>query len=558
MAARNFGRVNVSISASTGGLTRGLGNASKQMRGFKAQTTTLTSTLQNSVAGFVGLGRGATVAAIGVRALGMAIKSLLGPLIVLTSLVGIFRAIGQAAKSLDETAKLARRLGMSASSIQAFSTVASEAGVSGERLNVMLTFMSRQLGQLAQGNAQAVKAFGMLGLTMADLQGLSPEEQFTLISQRIQALPNQSQRAAVAMMLFGRSGAEGLNFIAAAAGGAVTEMTKLQDQLGVSMTDQQVAGIEMMNDALARTSMVFEGFINQFLAGLAPAVATAANLFVQFFAENEKGFSIAAALANALSYAIRGVVGRLTRLYGILQIASAGFAKLGELGMSAFGLLLTGLSYVQEGIAVLLDAIGSIGKFLVDMIMVPVKRIMSTLAGIAEALGATGIAADLRLGVRVADGLTEGWESFGDTVRGSTFLEDAASNAFSEAQVFGTAASELAASGMENFMNPFAAFDAEFANVTQKMQEAGASAGAEAGGEIAKAIGASSKDLKAIVAGTSAGEAFRNSILRGADPRLQGEQEAERTADATERTADAVEEMAAAQSGGLGLASISV
>jgi len=514
MAARNFGRVNVSISASTGGLTRGLGNASKQMRGFKAQTTSLTSTLQNSAAGFVGLGRGASVAAIGIRAVGMAIKALLGPLLILTSLVSIFAAIGRAAKSLDETAKLARRLGMSASSIQAFSTVASEAGVSSERLNVMLTFMSRQLGQLAQGNAQAVKAFGMLGLTMADLQGLSPEEQFTLISQRIQALPNQSQRAAVAMMLFGRSGAEGLNFIAAAAGGAVTEMQKLQDQLGVSLTDQQVAGIEMMNDALARTSMVFEGFINQFLAGLAPAVATVANLFVAFFADTNGGFSIADALAQTLTGTIRGLAAAVTFLYGAFQVLSSFVAVFIQGALKAF-----------------------------ESVTWALEQLIGSMRAVAESLPGMG---------GVAESLRDAENALGQL----------SSGAGSEAAIWGQAAADNFENGLANMANPFGAFDAEFASVTQQMQEAGAAAGAaageEAGGEIAAAIGASSKDLKAIVAGTSAGEAFRNSILRGADPRLEGDKNQERTADATERTADAVEELAATQGGGLGLASITV
>jgi hypothetical protein len=49
--------------------------------------------------------------------------------------------------------------------------------------------------------------------------------------------------------------------------------------------------------------------------------------------------------------------------------------------------------------------------------------------------------------------------------------------------------------------------------------------------------------LKAIVAGTSEGEAFRNSLLRGADPRNAGGEEEKRTADATEETAAGVDEL---------------
>jgi phage-related protein len=49
--------------------------------------------------------------------------------------------------------------------------------------------------------------------------------------------------------------------------------------------------------------------------------------------------------------------------------------------------------------------------------------------------------------------------------------------------------------------------------------------------------------LKAIVVGTSEGEAFRNSLLRGADPRNAGAEDEKRTADATEETAAGVDEL---------------
>ena len=266
-----------------------------------------------------------------------------------------------------------------------------------------------------------------------------------------------------------------------------------------------------------------------------------------------------------MTQAIRFVAGGVTLVYGSLQLVAAAFSMIGSVGMNAFGLLLTGVSSIQDGIAVLLDVIGSLGKGLVDMIMIPIKGIMSTVASMAEAVGATDIASGLRVGMDIADGLTEGWEHFGDTVRGSTFLEDAAQDAFREAEVFSTAASDLASQGLQNLSNPFASFDAELGSVTAQMQKAGAAAGAAAGETAGQAIGpaisASTKALKAIVVGTSEGEAFQNSILRGADPRLDGAKDQARTADATEQAADSLEEIEsslAGLNGGLGLATISV
>jgi len=512
MAAKNFGRVNVSITASTGGLTAGLGRASKQLSGFATQTQTLGGRLTSMVAGFVGLGRGATVAAIGVKALGLAIKSLLGPLLIITSLVSIFAAIGRSSRDLDEAGKTARRLGMSMTTFQNLGQVAEEAGVGIGQMSALLTFMTRNLGNLANGSASAQKAFGRLGLTLADLQALSPERQFELISQRIMALPTAAERTAAAMAIFGRQGAAAMGLISDVASGAYSDIAKLREQLGLNLTDSQVKGIEMMNDAIGRTSMVFQGFINQFLAELAPAITTVANLFVRFFAENTSGFSLAATLANALGQAIRGVAGAVTFLYGAFQVLS-----------SFVGVFITGALKAFEGVTWAL------------------QNMLSAMADAAEALPGfdMGIASGLRSAERSVSALS--------TAAGE------------EAAIWGQAAADNFAAGVQNISDPFAAFDAEFASVTAQMQQAGGEAGAAAGESISRQLAASTQALKAIVVGTSDGEAIRNSIMRGADPRLEGDAQKE-TAENTGEMVDQLDELNGnlAGSGGLGLATITV
>lgn len=511
MAAKNFGRVNVSITASTGGLTAGLSRASKQLGGFAGQAQGIGGRLTAMAASFVGAGRSASLAAIGLKALGVALQSLLAPLLIVTSLVSIFAAFGRSARELDEAGKTARRLGMSMTSFQNLGQVAEEAGVSMGQMGALLTFMTRNLGNLANGSTSAARAFGTLGLTMADLAGLSPETQFELISQRIMALPTAAERTAAAVAIFGRQGAAAMGLIADASSGAVSEIAKLREQLGLNLTDTQVKGIEMMNDAVGRMSLVFQGFINQFVAGLAPAITTVANLFVKFFAENTSGWSMAETLAWALSGSIRGIAGAVTFLYGAFQVLS-----------SFVGVFITGALKAFEGVT---WALGNM---------------LSAMADAAEAL--PGFDMGIAGGLRVA----------ADSVNA---LSTAAGD---EAAIWGTAAADNFANGVRNMSDPFAAFDAEYANVTSQMQQAGAAAGQTAADAIAPAIAASTQALKAIVVGSSEGEAFRNSILRGADPRNVGDENQERTADATERTADGIDELAGLMSDGFGLAQITV
>lgn len=514
MAAKNFGRVNVSITASTGGLTAGLSRASKQLGGFAGQAQGIGGRLTAMAAGFVGAGRAASLAAIGVKALSVAIKSLLGPLLIVTSLVSIFAAFGRSARELDEAGKTARRLGMSMTSFQNLGQVAEEAGVSMGQMGTLLTFMTRNLGNLANGSTSAQKAFGRLGLTMGDLANLSPERQFELISQRIMALPTAAERTAAAMSIFGRQGAMAMGLIADASTGAVSEVAKLREQLGLNLTDAQVKGIEMMNDAVGRLSLVFGGFINQFLAELAPAVTTVANLIVRFFAESTSGFSIATTLAQAFVSALKGIAGAVTFLYGAFQVLS-----------SFVGVFITGAIKAFEGVTY------------------AIQQVIGTMAAAAEALPGfdVGLASGLRNAERTMAGLSNA--------------------AGQEAELWGTAAADNFANGVRNMSDPYAAFDREFASVQAQMQQAGAAGGAAAGeaaaSAIAPAIAASTQALKAIVVGTGEGEAFRNSILRGADPRNEGDS-AKETADNTAEMVDQLDELngTLASSGGLGLATI--
>lgn len=515
--AKNFGKVNVSITASTGGLTAGLGRASKQLSGFQSQTQTIGGRLTAMAASFVGLGSGATAAAVGVKALSMAIKSLLAPLLVVGSLVAIFSSIGKAARNLDEAGKTARRLGMSMESFQNLGQVAEEAGISVEQMGTLLTFMTRNLGNLANGSSAAQKAFGNLGLALADLQGLSPESQFQLIAQRIMALPTAAQKTAAAMSIFGRQGALAMGLIADASTGAVSEVETLRKQLGLNLTDAQVKGIEMMNDALGRLSMPLQGFINQFLAELAPAITTVARLFVQFFAETTSGFSIAQTMADGLVQSLRLVVGAATLLTGIFQVFQALGSQIGQMFSEVFAVILSG-----------------------------VTRVMRSMAELAEAAGFDGLSASLAEGARGAGQLARGARQMGE--------------------MYGAAAADTFNRAVENMSNPFGAFDREFARAQQQAAAASADgvagAAATAGDTIKNAIAASTQELKAIVLGTSGGESFRNSILRGADPRLSGADAAKETADNTEEMVDQLDELpdrlAQAMGGGIGLATITV
>ena len=473
--AKNFGRVNVSVTASTGGLTAGLSRASKQLKGF-----------QSGVAGMSALS----------GSLGTMMPMLLPVVGGFATLAGAIAALTSATRAAEALHNLSQELGVAVGDLQVLQQVAAETGVSQEALTTGLRRTARMVGELGQGSKPAQKAFAQLGLTMQDLAGLSTAQQFSLISQRIAALPPQMQ-AAAAIDIFGRSGQGLLNFIRTGSQ-SIGEMDTLLTALGVKMSGPQVAAIEAMGDAIGRLMLPMQGFVNQFLANLAPAITTVSNLIVEFFAKNTAGWTIAKSLADGLVFSIRMVVGAVTLLTGIFQVFMALGSQIGQMFSEVFSIILTG-----------------------------VARVMKSMAALAEAAGFEGL----------ADGLAEGSRGAREMARGASEM----------GQMYGEEAANSFAAGVQNISNPFAAFDAGFAEAQADAQAAGAAnAGSAAGESIGSAIKAASSELRAIVVGSSEGESFRNSLARGGDPRLSGGDAAKATADNTERTADGIEDVAAA------------
>ena len=467
--ANNFGRVNVSITASTGGLTAGLSKAGRQLKGF-----------QKGVGGLSALS----------GTLGGMMPMLMPVVGGFATLAGAVAALTSATRSAEALHNLSQELGVAAGELQVMQQVAAESGVSQQLLTTGLRRTARMVGELAQGTPAAAKAFAQLGLTMSDMAGLSTTEQLALIADRIAALPPHMQ-AAAAIDIFGRSGQGLLNFLRQG-GQAFREMDRLLTDLGVKMTGPQVAAIEAMGDAIGRLALPMQGFVNQFLAGLAPAITAVSEILLAFAQKTGERFSFAQVMADSLIAIIRVMVGVWTVAYGALQMFAGALLGIGSAGSVVFG----GLS----------EAVGNFLQFL--------GQVIPGLTEVGRAI-----------------------ESFGqDTQRFGDALAIEAENTFMQ--------------GVGNFENPLQNFDARMAAAQQEAAAtaAGATAAAatSAGQSIGAAIKAASSELNAIVVGTSGGESYRNMLARGGDPRLSGADAAKQTADNTERAADGIEDVASA------------
>jgi hypothetical protein len=114
--------------------------------------------------------------------------------------------------------------------------------------------------------------------------------------------------------------------------------------------------------------------------------------------------------------------------------------------------------------------------------------------------------------------------------------------------------------GLNNIQNPFQAWDDTMLQTIRDAREEAAKveeALKKGGAAASKSLAASSKELKALVVGTSEGESFRNLLARGGDARTAKDHAAE-TADSTKRAADEIEGLREDMAMNFGLAAIQV
>jgi hypothetical protein len=194
---------------------------------------------------------------------------------------GIGYMIKQQMAAIDSTAKLADRLGLGTESLVAMQHAAQISGVEIETLNKSMEIFSRRLGEVDMGVGEAKNALDALGLSYRELISRSPDEAIGIVADQINKLETQSQKAAAANYLFGRSGQQLLNLFEKGSTG-IQEYRNEVDRLGLSFSRMDAAKVEAANDALTRSRAAMTGGFRTAVIELAPLIEDAADAFTKW------------------------------------------------------------------------------------------------------------------------------------------------------------------------------------------------------------------------------------------------------------------------------------
>ena len=174
---------------------------------------------------------------------------------------------------------LAARLGMTYGELAGLGFAGAQVGVSMETIGKAATKADVAFIKASQGSKQAQAAFSGIGLSVQQLEGLSPAERFRTIADSISALPTAAERSRAAIQVFGKAGAELLPMFEGGAG-AITAATEEAAKFGLALTNDQANSVDSMGDAFAKAQMAVQGIVGQVVAYLAPAIQGVTDTFL--------------------------------------------------------------------------------------------------------------------------------------------------------------------------------------------------------------------------------------------------------------------------------------
>jgi ribosomal protein S11 len=345
-----------------------------------------------------------------------------------------------AANAIDETAKLARSLGVSYQQLEQLQIAADLAGASSDTLARAFTRAQVTISEAGRGSKTAQEALGRLGLSVTDLEGRTSDVQFQTLANAIAQIADPTERAAAAVAVFGRSGAELLP-VFAELGGNLETAGRFLAQFNGGITDEQARKVEAVNDAFTLVGKSIQQVAGQVLAELSPVLVEAADGFVDFISKID-----VSSVANTAAGAIETLGNVFSVLVQVIEpiannlLPAIGFA-LGFINAQAIS---TGISTLASSFVAAASASGAFSVS-AGIAAVATNVLKLAIRGLLASTVIGAVVAGLGLLAEAAFSYADASSQAAQNQGGS--LEEIRTEAQATAQAFASAQGSVAASG---------------------------------------------------------------------------------------------------------------
>lgn len=290
----------------------------------------------NKEIGGIGAAAGKLKAALAGLGLGLAFRAAWGE-------------IKQTAAEMDAVAKASQRVGISVETLSALGYAAQQSGSNLGELESALKLLSRTMDAANRGTAEAKEYFDKAGISITDANGKLRALDAVLLdaADKFAAMSDGSEKTALAMGLFGRSGAQLIPLLNEGKDG-IKALTDEADRLGITLSGDAARSATLFGDQLDRLNSQIEGLKRRF-------VAATFNDFSAFF-EASSGY--AAELSKSI-YESDNATGQ----FGETGLRVFGYVSKGILGIKeAWNSLRAGIGLLSDVAALEMSAIADVAE----------------------------------------------------------------------------------------------------------------------------------------------------------------------------------------------------
>lgn len=189
------------------------------------------------------------------------------------ALTGAFVAITVGAtNAADAVAKGAERTGLGVEAYQELAHAASQSGVEVEQLEQALVRQNQALLQVEEGAGGAADAYAALGLTQADLVGLTTDEAFIRTAGALASVADETERLQLTSAIYGLEFGTRLLPMLNAGSEGLEDMAQQARDLGLVMSGEDVDAAVLFSDALDQAWSVVKALRNTIGLALLPTL----------------------------------------------------------------------------------------------------------------------------------------------------------------------------------------------------------------------------------------------------------------------------------------------
>lgn len=265
-----------------------------------------------------------------------------------------FVAMGVAElENADKIQVTADIYGLTAERVQELQYVGTKLDVELDTMTKAQSLLTKNMYLAEKGTGTQADAFKALGVSVVDGNG-NLRDAKTVMDETITALgkmPNETERDAVAMKLFGKSAME-LNPLIKAGGEEIAKLTKEARDSGAVLSNEGIAGLDGFGDSVEALKVSVMGLVGQALANILPQLQGMLTNLMAIPAWIEKnstlltviGIVLGTFIAAIIAYNVAAAWGAITT--GVMTTATYAFEA--------------ALAFAQTSMVVWILAIGAV------------------------------------------------------------------------------------------------------------------------------------------------------------------------------------------------------